>query len=378
MIGRKQAIGPVFETPTSPSNQPHWKTATTVPKLAATDSRNPIAAFTGTISDRNTASNSSSDRPTTMMPNGTSAELSFSATSTPTAVLPVTEICAPVLALIAAASSRMSRTTVCVWVAAGAVDGTAWISAALLSALTRAADTDTTPGAFLSIVTTWAACACAADWLDVSVSSAITSSGPLNPGPNDEVIVSKVVRWVLPLAAEPLSGSDNLRPNAGIANTTRTVTARPSASAGRRTTLPNQRSPSVGLMPSGSCSACAVRAASRAARDSGLGDEPVVGDTEDRRQQGVRDQYRADDRAGGRQPHDGQERDADDRQRRQGDDDGGAGEHDRRTGRTDGETGRLAGRQAAGQLRAVPRHDEQRVVDPDGETDHRRQGDRGR
>src|ERR1700760_4550932 len=96
MIGRKQAIGPVFDKPTALSSQPHWKTATTAPKLAATESRNPIAALTGTTSERKTASSNSKDRPTTMIPNGTSAELSLRATSTPTAVLPVTAIVAPV------------------------------------------------------------------------------------------------------------------------------------------------------------------------------------------------------------------------------------------------------------------------------------------
>ena len=94
-----------------------------------------MAALIGTTSDRKTTSSSSSDSPTTMMPNGTSAELSFSATSTPTAVLPVTAMLAPVCFWMAPAWPRMSVTRCWVAIADGAVVGTTWMRAYLLSAL---------------------------------------------------------------------------------------------------------------------------------------------------------------------------------------------------------------------------------------------------
>ena len=57
------------------ASQPHWNTATTTPNEAATDSRKPRAALIGTSSERNTIVSSSTDSPTTMSPNGSSAAL---------------------------------------------------------------------------------------------------------------------------------------------------------------------------------------------------------------------------------------------------------------------------------------------------------------
>ena len=76
-----------------------------------------------------------------------------------------------------------------------------------MSALTRGADDLDDARLLPSIGTTAAACCWAADWLDVSERSATTSSGPLKPGPNVVLIASNVARWVVPLAADPLSGS---------------------------------------------------------------------------------------------------------------------------------------------------------------------------
>src|ERR1700749_2621470 len=161
MIGRKQAIGPVFCTPISPDSQPHWKPAVTAPKRPATDSRKPRAALIGTTNDRNTTSRSRTDKPTTMAPNGTRADESRDETSTPVAVLPVTPMRAPVDCSIALARPRIALTTSSVATAEGALDGMTWIKAVLLSVLSRGGVTETTPVAVFNWATTFVACCCA-------------------------------------------------------------------------------------------------------------------------------------------------------------------------------------------------------------------------
>ncbi len=64
-IGIMLMIGPVCRTPSSSAAQPHWKTATTAPSEASTESRNPAAALTGTRTDRKTTVRSRTARPTT-------------------------------------------------------------------------------------------------------------------------------------------------------------------------------------------------------------------------------------------------------------------------------------------------------------------------
>ena len=73
-------------------NQPHWNTATVTPTLAASESRKPTAAFSGTTSERNTAISSSTERPTTTSTNGSRALPRRVEMSICTAVVPVTEI----------------------------------------------------------------------------------------------------------------------------------------------------------------------------------------------------------------------------------------------------------------------------------------------
>jgi len=64
-IGRKLMIGPVWLTPSRSAAQPHWKTATTAPNVAAMLSRNPAAALIGTNTDRNTSMSRNRAKPTT-------------------------------------------------------------------------------------------------------------------------------------------------------------------------------------------------------------------------------------------------------------------------------------------------------------------------
>src|ERR1700761_9774287 len=146
MIGRKPTTGPVAGTPSRPASQPHWKTATVAPKLAATDSRKPTAALTGTRNDRNTIMSRSSESPTTTAAKGASAEDSFAETSTLIAVVPVTATLAPVACSIAPAWPRISVTRLAVALAEGAVAGTTWISAAVPAPSSCGAVTVVTPG----------------------------------------------------------------------------------------------------------------------------------------------------------------------------------------------------------------------------------------
>src|SRR5947208_14770953 len=120
-IGRKLATGPVTDTPSGPASQPHWKTATVAPRLAPTESRKPMAALTGTIRDRKTSISSNSDRPTTMLANGSRAAESFAETSTSLAVVRVTATVAPVAWLIGPAWWRMEVTRVAVVAEEGAL-----------------------------------------------------------------------------------------------------------------------------------------------------------------------------------------------------------------------------------------------------------------
>jgi hypothetical protein len=64
-MGRKLMMGPVWSTPSRSAAQPHWKTATTAPNVAAMLSRKPAAALTGTRIDRNTSISRNSASPTT-------------------------------------------------------------------------------------------------------------------------------------------------------------------------------------------------------------------------------------------------------------------------------------------------------------------------
>src|SRR3954453_9541734 len=98
MIGRKLMTGAVTLTPNTLASQPHWNTATTAPSVAPIDRRKPSAALTGTTTERNTISNSTSANPTTSDAKGSSDELSRSDTSIWTAVGPVTETRADVAA----------------------------------------------------------------------------------------------------------------------------------------------------------------------------------------------------------------------------------------------------------------------------------------
>src|SRR2546429_306792 len=84
-------------------------------------------------------------------------------------------------------------------------------------------------------------------------------------------MVSNAVRWEVPLAAEPLSGSARVSLSAGTASTTSTTTPAARAAAGRRLTAASQRAPWVGRESAAISAAGAGRPARRGAPRPGLG-----------------------------------------------------------------------------------------------------------
>ncbi|CAM5523585.1 hypothetical protein SCHAM137S_01876 [Streptomyces chartreusis] len=180
-IGIRLMIGPVCSTPSSSAPCPCWKTTTTAPREASTDSRKPAAAFSGTSSERKTTSSSTTARPTTTIRYGTSAACTLAAMSMFIAVVPVTSKVAPVSASVAGRSSRMVVTRSFVFSSVGAVDGTTEKTAVSPASLKRAGETDTTP----SVPAISSETVVTAPLASLSpLASTTTVSGPLKPGPN--------------------------------------------------------------------------------------------------------------------------------------------------------------------------------------------------
>ena len=101
--------------------------------------------------------------------------------------------------------------------------------------------------------------------------------------------------------------------------------------------------------------------------------EPAPEHAEQRRQQGDGADDGDEHGERGRDAHDAQERDAHDEQAEQRDDHREAREHDRAARGGDGLRGALLRVLSARELRAMPREDEERVVDADREADHDRE-----
>ncbi|CAM5675914.1 hypothetical protein SALBM135S_10130 [Streptomyces alboniger] len=110
-IGIMLMIGPGWSTPTMSASQPHWKTATTAPSAAATESRKPSAAFSGTRIERKTSIRSTNARPTTSARYGTSASSRVCEKSMVIAVWPVTRMSEPVSSLRSPALERIVLTS---------------------------------------------------------------------------------------------------------------------------------------------------------------------------------------------------------------------------------------------------------------------------
>ena len=107
--------------------------------------------------------------------------------------------------------------------------------------------------------------------------------------------------------------------------------------------------------------------------------EAVAREAQQCRKQGERDENGDRDRGGCRQPHHGEEGDVDDHQPDQGDHHGEPREDDGTAGGGRGTCRRFARLQTVLEVLPVSRQDEQGVVDPDGQSEHGRQGggDRG-
>ena len=90
MTGRKEMTAPTLETWSRSAAQPQPKTAPTAPMPAASESRYPRVAVSGTATERKTTVSRTRDRPATTIPKGSREALRDSATSMATAACPVT------------------------------------------------------------------------------------------------------------------------------------------------------------------------------------------------------------------------------------------------------------------------------------------------
>ena len=109
-----------------------------------------------------------------------------------------------------------------------------------------------------------------------------------------------------------------------------------------------------------------------------LGGEPGARGADERGEQGEGDDDRTPDTDRRSDAHDRQERDLGDAEGQQRDGDGGAREDNGRPRRARGLGRCLLDLHALGEQVSVPRQDEQRIVDADGEADHQREERRGR
>ena len=135
----------------------------------------------GTAIDRNTTVNSTRHSPTTKTPKGSRAAPRRSETSSLMAVSPVTAVSTPYSSCHSALWSRNSRTRSLVASSVGPVVGSTWTMAVSAFWFGTATATVSTPGSFsmsaLSPLTIFIGS------VEVTM-SAVTMTGPLNPGPN--------------------------------------------------------------------------------------------------------------------------------------------------------------------------------------------------
>ena len=89
IIGTQASMATASGTPICSRRTPHWKTATTTPNAAPTESRFMIAACKGTSSERNSIMSRTNEMRMTAPMNHGRREATRSDRSTPTAVGPV-------------------------------------------------------------------------------------------------------------------------------------------------------------------------------------------------------------------------------------------------------------------------------------------------
>src|SRR6266853_2984816 len=123
---------------------PHWNTATSAPKAAKTDSRNPRMDVIGTRMVRKARVSRRNARPTTTIRKMGRALDSFAEVSMFAAVVPPTRTCTPVWAAMAGSSWRILVTSVEVADAFGPVLGMTWMIAVWFA--DTKADAAITPG----------------------------------------------------------------------------------------------------------------------------------------------------------------------------------------------------------------------------------------
>ncbi len=142
--------GPADGMSSSPFRCPSWNTQTVMPSAAATDSRNPSTALSGTSSERNATASRASASTTIRPTNSGSASASLPDTSIAAAVAPAT-YSVPPFAMTAALCSRSRSTSSLVSRSSGPVRGTTGTATVLPSALATGRPTAATPGSAESV-----------------------------------------------------------------------------------------------------------------------------------------------------------------------------------------------------------------------------------
>src|SRR6476469_3133437 len=148
-IGTYAGIGRCWSMPSRSEPQPHWKTATTTPYAAPTDSRLRIAALTEITRDRNAIVSSTRESSTTARISQIIREPIRSVKSTLPAVVPTRYV--ELAPSVGSTESRKVLMRSVVFWAWGEVFGTTLITATVPASLTDGCATEATSEVFFSL-----------------------------------------------------------------------------------------------------------------------------------------------------------------------------------------------------------------------------------
>ena len=216
-------MGPGSCTPNRAPPQPHWYTATTAPRDASTESRKPRVAITGTSTERNTMSSSSSEMSMTTPRYSGSFSPSSWETSMFAAVVPATPTWTSSWDSRSPLRSRMLPTSSSVAASAGPDSGITWITPVARSSVSCPGSTLATSSWAASWSETTLIFSCASALLRPSGRSTTTAMGPFSPAPKSSAMRWYALYCVLSSASMEASGRPRRMLCAGIASTISTA-----------------------------------------------------------------------------------------------------------------------------------------------------------
>jgi hypothetical protein len=171
-------IGTVVSSPMSAPPQPHWNTATRMPKAAPMLSRLSSTAFSGTTTERKTSTSNRNDSASTAVTKAGRRSVVRRPTSARLAAAPPTCALAGPRPIAPGSTPARSRATVsAVARSCGPVVGNTTSVAIPVARSTRAGATDATPGSAATAPATRSVTR------GSPAGSTATTSGPLVPGP---------------------------------------------------------------------------------------------------------------------------------------------------------------------------------------------------